>query len=236
MIVSGIRFILMDIEGTTTDIDFVHQILFPYSAERMENFITANLQNPEVRNALDAVKQTILNEDGLLLNDEQAIDTLLRWIADDRKQTALKDLQGLIWKQGFNQGDYQGHVYEDVPPALAQWKEQGIGLGIYSSGSVQAQKLVFGHSVFGDLTPYFAQYFDTTMGGKKEAQSYQKIAETLDLQPEQVLFLSDVEEELDAAHQAGLQTAQLVRPGTDPSENHPVVHDFSEITLSKARV
>jgi enolase-phosphatase E1 len=226
---TNVQFILMDIEGTTTDIEFVHRILFPYSEERMPTFVKQHLDNKDVREAFDSVKKTVLDEDGLILNDDQAIEMLIRWIVDDRKHTALKQLQGMIWQYGFEQGDYQGHVYPDVPPALAQWKEQGIGLGIYSSGSVQAQKLLFGHSVAGDLTPYFSHYFDTTTGAKRDAASYQKIAETLRLKPETILFLSDIEAELDAASQAGFQVIQLLRPCTETENRFPTVSNFADI-------
>lgn len=223
------RFILMDIEGTTTDIEFVHRVLFPYSQELLADFVRRDGQEPEVAGAIQDTQKTVLNEDGLKINEEQAIGTLLRWISQDRKHTALKKLQGMIWREGYEQGAYRGHVYPDVPPALEQWKQAGIGLGIYSSGSVQAQKLLFGHSEVGDLTGYFSHYFDTNVGAKREVQSYKKIAEVLTLPPESILFLSDMEPELDAAQQAGFQTIQLVRPNTDESVKHPIAHNFSQI-------
>jgi enolase-phosphatase E1 len=229
---SDIRFILMDVEGTTTDIAFVHRILFPYSEERLAEFVQKHADNDDVRDVLESVKKTVFNEDGLVLNDEQAVETLLSWIAEDRKHTALKKLQGMIWQQGFEQGDYQGHVYPDVPVALKEWKQQGLELGVYSSGSVQAQKLLFGHSTAGDLTPYFSHYFDTTVGGKKDSQSYQNITRALNLNPDSILFLSDVEAELDAAENAGFQTVQLVRPGTVKSARHRSVPDFSAISTA----
>lgn len=225
-----IRFILMDIEGTTTDIAFVHRILFPYSEERLVDYVKAHADSKDVRDVLESVKKTIFDEDGLILNDQQAVETLLGWIAEDRKNTALKKLQGMIWQQGFEQGAYQGHVYPDVPPALKEWMQQGIGLGIYSSGSVQAQKLLFQHSTAGDLTPYFSHYFDTTVGGKKEAQSYLTIAQALGIYPKSILFLSDIEAELDAAKEAGFQTVQIVRPGTVESAKHRSVPNFSAIS------
>ncbi|HEY9746598.1 MAG TPA: acireductone synthase [Oculatellaceae cyanobacterium] len=224
------RFILTDIEGTTTDIHFVHRVLFPYSAERMSAFIQENLDNPDVRVALDSVKKTVLDEQGVTITDTQAVETLLQWIREDRKHGALKQLQGMIWRHGYESGAYRGHVYEDVPAALERWRQQGIGLGIYSSGSVQAQKLLFRYSTAGDLTPYFSHYFDTAVGAKKETASYQKIAETLQLPPQEILFLSDVEAELDAAQTAGFQTIQLVRPETTPSTKHQTAPDFSSIT------
>jgi enolase-phosphatase E1 len=225
-----IRFILLDIEGTTTDIDFVHKVLFPYAAERLANYVEMHRNDPEVQAALASVKETVQQEEGQTIDDAEAIDTLLCWICDDRKHTALKTLQGLIWKSGFENGDYQGHVYPDVPEALERWKQEGIGLGIYSSGSMQAQQLLFGHSVAGDLTPYFSHYFDTKVGGKKEAQSYRTIAEQLQISPQEILFLSDVVEELDAAAEAGFQVTQLVRSTqTTPGTQYPTVENFTQI-------
>ncbi len=224
-----IRFILLDIEGTTTDIDFVHQVLFPYSTERLVQFVQNNAETCAVQDVLDQVKITVLDETRKAITDAEAVDTLMHWIQTDRKHGALKTLQGMIWKTGFEQGDYQGHVYPEVPAALERWKQQGIGLGIYSSGSVQAQKLLFGHSVFGDLTPYFSHYFDTQVGGKKETQSYQNIAEALHISPAEILFLSDVPAELDAAQQAGFQTTQLLRTNDMQTGSHPTATDFSNL-------
>ncbi|MCE3234289.1 MAG: Enolase-phosphatase [Vampirovibrio sp.] len=226
-----IRFILLDIEGTTTDIQFVHKVLFPYSAERLADYVAKNIANIEVQSALASVRDTVQTEQGRAISDEEAVETLLQWIQDDRKHTALKQLQGLIWKDGFEQGHYHGHVYPEVPKALEAWKQQGIGLGIYSSGSVQAQKLLFGHSVAGDLTPYFSHYFDTNVGGKKESDSYREIARQLALAPGEILFLSDVEAELDAASEAGLQVTQLLRDGQVAGSKYPAITSFEAIQL-----
>jgi enolase-phosphatase E1 len=225
-----IRFILLDIEGTTTDIDFVHQVLFPYSAERLADYVAAHREDPSVQAALDSVKATVQAEEQQMIDDAQAVEVLLRWIREDRKHTALKQLQGVIWKAGFEAGDYRGHVYPDVPEALARWQRQGIGLGIYSSGSVQAQRLLFGHSVAGDLTPYFLHYFDTHVGGKKETSSYRAIAAQLQVPPAEILFLSDMAEELSAAAEAGFQVMQLVRSErTVKSARFPIVTTFDAI-------
>ncbi len=233
------RFILLDIEGTTTDIDFVHQVLFPYSAERLAEYVQSHTNDADVQDALRLTKATVFEERGRTeenrdINDDEAIDTLLEWICDDRKHPALKKLQGLIWKVGFEQGDYKGHVYDDVPEVLEQWKQQGIGLGIYSSGSVQAQRQLFGHSVFGDLTPYFSHYFDTTIGGKKEPDSYRSIAQKLKIEPSNILFLSDIDEELDAAAEAGFQVMQLLRKESTKRSSYPAVSNFKEIRLEEA--
>jgi enolase-phosphatase E1 len=229
-----VHFILLDIEGTTTDIAFVHQVLFPYSAQRLAEYVNAHARDPELQRCLTQVKETVEAEDQRPIGKDEAIDTLLHWIQTDRKHTALKAVQGLIWKMGFEEGHYQGHVYPDVPAALARWRQQGVGLGIYSSGSVQAQQLLFKYSVFGDLTPYFSHYFDTEVGGKKEADSYRNIAQTLGLPSADILFLSDVVAELDAARQACFQVTQLLRSPTLPAGPHPTATDFSSLLATPA--
>ncbi len=224
-----IRFILMDIEGTTTSISFVHEVLFPYASKNLEGFVRSNASEIEVRNELEAVKKTVLEEEGLKISDEEAIQKMLFWIKEDRKHTALKSLQGQLWKAGYESGEYQGHIYDDVLPVLKKWEKAGIKMGIYSSGSVAAQKLLFGYSDKGDLTPYLSAYFDTKIGHKREHTSYQNIQQSLDIPANEILFLSDVEEELDAAQIAGFQTIQLVRPGTQASQKHKTVATFEEI-------
>jgi enolase-phosphatase E1 len=214
------RFILLDIEGTTTDIHFVHKVLFPYSAEHLPAYVNQHAANPVVQEALQSVQQTVQAEEGQSIDQAKAIEVLLNWIQQDRKHTALKQLQGLIWKEGFEKRYYQGHVYEEVPRALQNWKRKGIGLGIYSSGSIQAQKLLFGYSSAGDLTPFLSHYFDTQIGPKQEVDSYRKIVAELNLAPMEVLFISDTEAELNAARLAGLQAIQIVRDGTTPSPKH----------------
>lgn len=226
-----IKFILMDIEGTTTSISFVHEVLFPYASAHLEDYIRTNAQEANVQEELAAVKATVLEEQNQSLSDQEAIQQLLQWIKEDRKHTALKNLQGYLWKTGYETGQYQGHIYDDVVPALDRWKAAGKQLGIYSSGSVPAQKLLFGYSDKGDLTPYLSAYFDTKIGHKREVPSYQNIQSELDIPAENILFLSDVEQELDAAQSAGFQTIQLVRPGTVATTKHRTVQTFDEITL-----
>lgn len=223
---SLVRFVLLDIEGTTTDIHFVHKVLFPYSARRLPDFVRQHADDPLVREALQSVRETVSQEEGRALDEAGCLQTLLEWITMDRKHTALKQLQGMIWKAGFEQGDYRGHVYDDVMRALQNWKLKGIDLGIYSSGSVQAQKLLFAHSEAGDLTRYFSRYFDTQVGAKKDVESYRRIVTELALPPLEVLFLSDVEAELDAARLAGLLAKQIVREGTTPSDRHEHFKDL----------
>jgi len=221
-----IRAILTDIEGTTTSISFVFNVLFPYARNHIAGFVRANLDNPAVQKELHAINQEV----GQHLSVEQAIQQLTDWIDRDRKITPLKTLQGMIWKQGYADKRFTGHVYPDAVQHLRQWCNDGIQLYVYSSGSTPAQKLLFGYSDFGDLTPLFKGYFDTRIGMKQNSTSYQKIAAGIGEDARQVLFLSDSVAELDAAREAGMQTAWLVRDGQDTTESrHPVCHDFSEI-------
>jgi enolase-phosphatase E1 len=226
-----IQFILMDIEGTTTSIDFVHQTLFPYAAQHLATFVRTHHQEERVEQAIADVKATVQEEKGQLPDLEGAIAALLQWIEDDRKHTALKQLQGYLWEDGYKTGQYQGHLYPDVIPVWKQWKSKGVDLGIYSSGSVKAQKLLFGYSEAGDVTDYLSFYFDTRIGHKREAGSYQNILNQIETPSAEVLFLSDVVEELDAAKEAGMQTIQLLRPGTTQTGAHPTVTTFDEIVL-----
>lgn len=202
-----IQAILVDIEGTTSSIDFVHQTLFPYARQHMRAFLLEQAGDDAVQSLLDDVERVV----GSDLSLQEAADVLEQWIDEDRKLTPLKALQGMIWRQGYEAGELKGHVYPDTPEMLQQWYAAGLRLYVYSSGSVEAQKLIFGHTDFGDLTPLFSGYFDTRVGGKREAASYLAIAERIGLPTQQILFLSDVGEELDAAREAGLQTCQLLR-------------------------
>ena len=223
-----VRAIVTDIEGTTTDINFVHKVLFPYAYAKLPDFLRENAEAPAVAEQIHAVRDVMQDADASL---EAVIATLLHWIDTDQKVTPLKALQGMVWADGYQRGDFTGHLYADVAPALRQWQAEGKALYVYSSGSVQAQKLLFGYSDEGDLTPLFSGYFDTHVGHKREAASYQRILDTIDLPPASVLFLSDVVEELDAAQQAGMQTLQLVREGTQAGTRHPCVTRFDEIHL-----
>jgi enolase-phosphatase E1 len=226
---SYIKCILTDIEGTTTSVSFVYDVLFPYFREHIHeaNQLPPNLINPIIKATIDQAAQ----EGKQLTTTEECLEQLRQWSIEDRKFTPLKTLQGYIWKKGYEEGRIKGHIYPDVLPALEEWKEMGITLAVYSSGSVQAQKLIFGYSEEGDLTPLFSNFFDTKMGGKKEVRSYENIAGELNLQPDEILFLSDVPEELKAAREAGFEVIQLVRPGTTPSKHFDNVDDFSQITF-----
>ncbi|MCR6627323.1 MAG: acireductone synthase [Pseudoxanthomonas sp.] len=229
--------ILTDIEGTTSSISFVKDVLFPYARRALPGFVREHGQEPDVRRWLDVVA----TEHGSICSDDVIVETLQGWIDQDRKHTALKALQGLIWEAGYRDADFTAHIYPDAAPALRDWHAQGYPLYVYSSGSVPAQKLFFGHSDAGDLTPLFSGWFDTEIGGKREADSYRTIADRIGIAPERILFLSDVVEELDAAREAGLQT-QLVdrlddypQPRTgDASRGHARVVSFADIPLPTA--
>ncbi len=228
MISAPVQFILTDIEGTTSSISFVAEELFPYFRTNIRNLLTMKEQ-PIVVAAFEETITLAKSEDGMIVDSEEAIiETLYRWSVEDRKITPLKTLQGILWEQGYKDGSLKGHVYEDVAPAMRNWHEKGIGLGVFSSGSVAAQKLIFGYSVAGDLTPLFSAYFDTKTGGKRETATYSAISKVLAIAPENTLFLSDIVEELVAAQEAGYQTIQLVRPGTVGSWER-TVGSFNEI-------
>lgn len=220
--------ILTDIEGTTSSIAFVHETLFPYAREHMADFVRSHADEPAVREQIDAVSAEVGT--GLCL--DMVIQTLCDWIDADKKATPLKTLQGMIWERGYKNGALKGHVYPDAVEALRAWHARGLSLYVYSSGSVQAQQLIFGHSDYGDLTPLFSGYFDTRMGHKQEVHSYRAISEQIASPAAEVLFLSDVVEELDAAAAAGMQTCQLIRPGEGvPGHGHPQAADFSQIAV-----
>jgi len=228
---SGIKFILTDIEGTTTSVKFVYDILFPYFRKNIGK-LKGMVNLPDVQKAFKQTVELAASLENKKLNSvDDIINTLYRWSEEDRKITPLKALQGILWDEGYKSGEIKGHVYPDVQPALESWKNQGIEMGVFSSGSVAAQKLIFGYSEAGDLTPSFVAYFDTNTGGKRETETYLKIAEELGYAPNEMLFLSDIIEELEVAKASGMHTIQLTRPGTEFSwPDH--VNDFSEITIA----
>jgi len=202
------RAILTDIEGTTSSISFVKDVLFPYARRALPEFVRAHGDEPEARRWLDSVAIEIAAS---ACDDGVIVETLQGWIDQDRKHTALKALQGMIWEAGYRNGDYRAHLYPDVVPKLRAWHAEGTLLYVYSSGSVAAQKLFFQYSQAGDLTGLFSGHFDTEIGHKRETGSYQRIARTIGLAPHEILFLSDVVEELDAAREAGLGTVLVDR-------------------------
>jgi enolase-phosphatase E1 len=222
-----IRAILTDIEGTTSSIAFVKEVLFPYARDHIAEYIYKYSTTPDVRILLDEVCAEV----GRALDDGEIIDQLMRWIDEDRKVSPLKTLQGMLWQQGYQNGEISGHIYKDAVDKLKEWHARQIKLYVYSSGSVAAQKLLFGFSKYGDLTALFSGYFDTRTGQKREPSSYKAIAETLNMPASDILFLSDTAEELDAARSAGMLTLQLVRTedGTQPADQHAQVHSFAGI-------
>lgn len=225
---TNVKAIVADVEGTTSAISFVHEVLFPYAARQMANFIRTHANEPEVASLLDDARREAGEADA---DTERLIEILRQWIAEDRKATPLKSLQGLIWEHGYRSGDFTGHVYADTAPAMKRWSDRGTRVYIYSSGSVKAQKLLFEHSDAGDLRPLIDGYFDTHVGNKRDAASYRSIAEHIGLPAGSILFLSDIAEELDAAADAGMQILQIARDAPAPPGRHPVARDFNEILI-----
>jgi enolase-phosphatase E1 len=224
-----IKAVLTDIEGTTSSISFVHDVLFPYAREHLPAYVRTHLDDPQLKSILDAVGEQAART----LSTDEAIARLLQWIDEDRKITPLKALQGLIWENGYRRGDFFGNVYADTVAAFREWHAQGIPIYIYSSGSVYAQKLLFAHTPHGDLTALLSGYFDTNVGKKTDARSYTAISDELQLNAANILFCSDIAAELDAARAAGMQTCCFVREGTAPRDiGHPVVTTFEAVDLS----
>lgn len=225
-----IRAVVTDIEGTTSSLSFVKDVLFPYARERLPDFVLARQGDLEVGRWLEEVRRLV----GRSLDLDEVIGQLLKWSDADEKIPPLKALQGMIWETGYRQGEFQGHVYPDAVAKLKAWKDAGVSLYVFSSGSVPAQKLLFGHTRWGDLTDLFSAFFDTSIGSKRDPESYRKIAAAIGMQPQAVLFLSDMQAELDAAAAAGMQTIWLVREeSVQPASGYHQARDFSEIDLAK---
>lgn len=235
-----VRGILLDIEGTTSSIRFVYDVMFPYVRNNLANFLKTNWNTSECQACLPLIASDIdANADwleALDLPDQQqkVFDAVVGMMDNDVKATGLKQLQGLIWKAGFESGEMIAHLYDDVPQAIESWKESGLEIRIYSSGSIGAQKLFFGHTGVGNLLNQFEGHYDTTTGSKRETQSYENIASDYRCPAGEVLFVSDVVEELDAAKAAGLQTALSLRPGNKPvadGHGHREIKSFNELLL-----
>ena len=233
-----IKAILLDIEGTTTPIDFVHKTLFPFAKAKIGEFIEANFDEikPEIAQLETQYRkdftEQIYGRDFREDAPESVANYLKFLIETDRKSTPLKSLQGKIWQKGYESGELESIMFDDVKPAFERWKSQGKMIAIYSSGSVLAQKLIFKYSNFGDLSLFISNYFDTNIGGKKEAESYVKIAAALNQPPKRVAFFSDIPAELDAARNAGMQTSLVVRKGNGSVENknnYEVIYDLNEV-------
>ena len=208
--------ILLDIEGTTTPISWVYETLFPFARAHLREFLESNLQEDLQR------LEDEYNADNDPEKPEWNAEQYLTWLLDrDRKSTALKSIQGKIWEKGFANGELKGEVFPDVPPALQRWTDEGKKIYIFSSGSVLAQKLVFANTKYGDLTQYLSGFFDTETGPKREPESYNTIAKKIGIASKDILFLSDVPEELIAAQEARFVITLVVRPGNKPVHGNP---------------
>ena len=227
MIELTVRAVLLDIEGTTSSIAFVYDVMFPYVRRNVREFLDAEGHRLDVQAAAEqmAIDAGFANARAWTLTQATKDTTIDRLTSDfvakhvsslmdsDSKATGLKALQGLIWQAGFESGELKSHLFHDVMPAIENWSRRGIAIGIYSSGSVVAQKLFFGHTPHGDLTSYFVRHYDTTVGAKRDTASYERIAADFGVEPGQILFLSDIAAELEAAGAAGMQGIAVVRPG-----------------------
>lgn len=226
-LLDDVRAILLDIEGTTTPIAFVHEVLFSYAREHVREFLSANAVADDV--ALLREEHAIDVKEGR--NPPPLVAEYVEWlIALDRKSTGLKSLQGKLWQQGYEEGSLKSQVFADVAPAFQRWRERGLRISIFSSGSVLAQQLLFAHTEVGDLTPFIDSYFDTRIGKKGDAESYRRIAETMNLEVREILFISDVVAELEAADEAGMKTLLSIRPGNAPQpEKYTSIRTFGSI-------
>lgn len=232
-----VRVVLLDIEGTTTSVSFVYDVLFPFARPRLREF----LSGPDGAHDRRALAEEHAQErdgappwKGRAPEDVEAAAAYAAWLMDrDRKSTALKSLQGRIWEAGYASGALRSHLYPDVRPALERWHAEGRRIAIFSSGSVLAQRLLFAHTPDGDLTPLIGGFFDTATGPKREPESYGRIASALSVDPSSVLLVSDVAEELDAARSAGFRTALCVREGAPAAKDHPVVRTFDEVDQAR---
>ena len=233
----AVRGVVLDVEGTTTPASFVYGVLFPYARARLREFLAVRAEDPAARNALRllAAEWTADASDPRAPRtspdtDLAAASHYVEWLMDrDRKSTGLKIIQGEIWRGGFESGALVGEVYLDVKPALERWRAAGRTVAIYSSGSATAQRLLFGHSTSGDLTPLIDRHFDTTVGAKQSPDSYAAIARALNIPADALLFVSDIDAELVAADTAGMSTRLCVRGADAPPTSAPIVHSFDEL-------
>jgi len=227
------RAALLDVEGTTSTIAYVHEVLFPYADEHLDSYVTAHRAEPGVAAAMDDAAKLAGEAPGA--SDSAILAHLHHWLREDVKATPLKALQGMIWAEGFGQNRLRGHVYHDAAAGLQRWHAAGLRLYVYSSGSIEAQKVLFGNSTEGDLTALFGGHFDTTTGPKRAASSYTTIAAAIGLAPNDVVFLSDVDAELDAARTAGMHPVRLLRPADTPpnaTTTHPSATTFDQIEIT----
>jgi enolase-phosphatase E1 len=235
--------VLLDIEGTTSSISFVYDVMFPFARRELDNYLRDQWGSSALIQVIERLAQDVGFDSmdawiqasaGEIPAMQLVRDAVIGLMDGDIKATGLKQLQGLIWQQGFETGEMRAHIYEDVLPALNGWTQAGLDIRIFSSGSVHAQKLFFRHTIEGDLLSRFSGHYDTTTGPKRQPESYSKIAAEFELPTSEILFLSDVPAELDAAMQVGMQTGWCVRPGNPPLDSptvHPAIQKFSEIEL-----
>lgn len=212
--------ILLDIEGTTTPIAFVHDVLFTYARTHVHNYLVQHAH--ELEEDIAQLRDEHSGETGAppLTDELESIANYVNWLIDrDRKSKGLKSLQGKIWREGYDSGVLKAQVFDDVRPAFERWRQANLPINIFSSGSALAQQLLFAHTEDGDLTPFISNYFDTSVGAKGEAKSYRNIAETLGLPATAILFVSDIVTELEAAREAGMQTRLAIRPGNKPQDD-----------------
>jgi enolase-phosphatase E1 len=241
-----IHAIVVDIEGTTTPIDFVYEVLFPFARTHLRDYLdqaeVEHLREPirrlraewsaDVEQGNGPPQWSPPNDAQGLRPEAQEANAYVEWLMDrDRKSPGLKLLQGQIWERGYAAGLLHGEVFPDVPPALQRWRDSGITIAIYSSGSQLAQRLLFGSTRQGDLTTLISRFFDTEVGAKVAAESYVRIGRELACPVEHVLFVSDVSDELNAAREAGCQTLLCVRPGnrSQPEDTYTTIRSFDEI-------
>ena len=232
----AIRCILLDIEGTIIPATFVKDVLFPYAQTHMASFLHDHRIDQQVRQWAAVCHETIAQESGVLLSYENLAGVLIQWMEGDRKHQGLKALQGMIWEEGYRTGAFVPELYDDVAPSFRRWRQEGLTLALYSSGSEQAQRLLLANTTDGDLSPMVSHFFDTGIGSKTSLSSYRRIADGLGIHSENILFLSDAEPELEAATTAGLQAIHVVRPGTNPSARHPHCSTFDELCRTDAPV
>ncbi|MCU1243527.1 MAG: phosphoglycolate phosphatase [Candidatus Acidoferrum typicum] len=240
---SQVRVVLLDIEGTTTPVDFVYKTLFPYASRKVESFFREDYRNPKTQSLVEELRAQHERDASVGVGppawiaetDEARLVSSIEYVhwlmARDSKCTALKTLQGRIWQQGYERGELHGEVYADVPPAFARWRRQGRVISIYSSGSVLAQQLLFRSTAAGDLTEYISGFFDTRIGTKTESGSYTKIAESLGHHASEVLFVSDAIKEVEAARVASMQAVLCVRDSrpAEHASGQKIVNTFDRI-------
>jgi enolase-phosphatase E1 len=240
----GIRGVVLDIEGTTTPIAFVYDELFNYSRTHVRDYLTRNFDTKDVRTDVQLLREQHaedvskgkepppLGEPGAA-NEIDSLVAYFNWLIDlNSKTKGLKSLQGKIWHEGYLDGTLRSQMFSDVAPALARWRDAGLSISIFSSGSALAQQLLFTHTETGDLTSFINNYFDTSVGKKGEAESYRRIAQSIGVQPQELIFVSDIEGELAAAREAGMKVVLAIRTGNQPQESadqYPSIHSFDEL-------